>query len=74
MADRSFTATEMIGWLEQPSLVPLLEQIASDDKEAFRDDVVAMMLNRTKNADGNFFETFRRINLLALMRSTPSGR
>jgi trans-aconitate 2-methyltransferase len=74
VADRSFTATEMIGWLEQPSLVPLLEQIASDDKEAFRDDVVAMMLNRTKNADGHFFETFRRINLLALMRSTPSGR
>lgn len=74
VADRSFTATEMIGWLEQPSLVPLLEQIASDDKDAFRDDAVAMMLKRTKKADGHFFETFRRINLLAMKKVTsPAG-
>ncbi|MGD0817479.1 MAG: methyltransferase domain-containing protein [Methanomassiliicoccales archaeon] len=65
IADRSFSATELIGWIEQPTLVPLLEQIASDDKQAFRDDVVALMLQRTKRDDGNYFETFRRINLLA---------
>lgn len=63
--ERSFSETEMIGWIEQPSLVPLLEQIASDDKEAFRDDAVAMMLSRTKKEDGTFLERFRRINLLA---------
>ena len=65
VADRSFSAREMIGWIEQSSLVPLLEQIASDDKEAFRDDVVTMMLKRTKKEDGTYLETFRRINLLA---------
>jgi trans-aconitate 2-methyltransferase len=65
VADRSFSATEMIGWIEQPSLVPLLEQVASDDKEGFRDDVVAMMLDRTRRQDGTFLETFRRINLQA---------
>ncbi len=65
IADRSFSATEMIGWIEQPSIVPLMEQIASDDKQAFRDDVVSMMLQRTKKNDGAYLETFRRINLLA---------
>ena len=65
VADRSFSATELIGWIEQPSLVPLLEQIPSDTKQAFRDDVVAKMLQRTKQDDRTYFETFRRINLLA---------
>ena len=65
IADRSFTATGLIGWIEQPSIVPLLEQVASDDKQAFRDDVVAKMLERTKMGDGEYLETFRRINLLA---------
>jgi trans-aconitate 2-methyltransferase len=65
VADRTFSAAEMTGWIEQPSIVPLLEQIASDDKQAFRDDVVAMMLQRTRNDEGTYFETFRRINLLA---------
>jgi trans-aconitate 2-methyltransferase len=64
-ADRSFTEEEMIGWIEQPSLVPLLEQIASDDRAAFRDDAVSMMLERTRKEDGIFLETFRRIDLLA---------
>ncbi len=65
IADRTFSATEIIGWIEQPSIVPLMEQIASDDKLAFRDDVVSMMLQRTKQGDGSYLETFRRINLLA---------
>ena len=65
IADRSFTAEGLIGWIEQPSIVPLLEQVASDDKQSFRDDVVARMLERTKMGNGNYLETFRRINLLA---------
>jgi trans-aconitate 2-methyltransferase len=67
-ADRSFSEEEMIGWIEQPSLVPMLEQIASDDKKAFRDDAVAMMLERTRRKGGTYLETFRRINLLAQKR------
>jgi trans-aconitate methyltransferase len=65
VADRSFSAQAMADWIEQPSIVPLLEQIASDDKETFRDDCIAMMLDRTGQKDGTYFETFRRINLLA---------
>jgi trans-aconitate methyltransferase len=65
VADRKFSASELIGWIEQPSLVPLLEQISADTKRSFRDDAVALMLLRTKQADGNYLETFRRINLLA---------
>jgi trans-aconitate 2-methyltransferase len=68
VADRTFTEAGLIGWIEQPSIVPLLEQVASDDKVSFRDDVVAKMLDRTKTAEGNYFETFRRINLLARKR------
>jgi trans-aconitate 2-methyltransferase len=63
--DRNFSAPELIAWIEQPSLVPLLEQIPSDTKRSFRDDAVAMMLRRTEQADGSYLETFRRINLLA---------
>jgi trans-aconitate 2-methyltransferase len=66
--DRRFSAEELIGWIEQPSLVPLLEQLPSDTKESFRDDAVGMMLERTVQPDGDFVETFRRINLLARKR------
>ncbi|HEY3421397.1 MAG TPA: methyltransferase domain-containing protein [Methanomassiliicoccales archaeon] len=65
VVDRRFTAAEMTGWIDQPSIVPLLEQIASDDKEAFRNDTVARMLERTEKDEGTYLETFRRINLLA---------
>ena len=65
VADRTFSATELIGWIEQPSLVPLLEQLPSDTKGPFRDDAVAEMLQRTRIEDRKYLETFRRINLLA---------
>jgi trans-aconitate methyltransferase len=63
--DRRFSAAELTGWIEQPSLVPLLEQLPSDTKGSFRDEVVAEMLQRTRQDDGRYLETFRRINLLA---------
>ncbi len=62
---RKFSAPELTGWIEQPSLVPLLEQLPSDTKQSFRDDAVAMMLQRTEQPDGDYLETFCRINLLA---------
>ena len=64
-ADRNFPNAEaLVGWIDQPSLVPFLKQIGGPDKESFRDVVVERMLRQTAQDDGTFFETFRRINVL----------
>ena len=66
IADRNFPNAEaLIGWLDQPSLVPFLAHLDSKVGQEFRDTVVAEMLERTRKDDGTFFETFRRINLSA---------
>ncbi|MDY6842756.1 MAG: methyltransferase domain-containing protein [Thermodesulfobacteriota bacterium] len=65
-ADRYFPDTEtMIGWVDQPSLVPFLACIPESHKANFREYVVGEMIRETKQADGKCFETFRRINLFA---------
>ncbi len=65
-ADRFFpTAEAMVGWIDQPSLVPFLACVGQADKAGFRQEVVDRMLQRTRQADGRCFETFRRINVLA---------
>jgi trans-aconitate 2-methyltransferase len=65
-ADRYFPDEEaMIGWIDQPSLVPVLPHIAEPLRQSFRSFVVERMVRRTRQADGRCFETFRRINLLA---------
>lgn len=65
-ADRHFTKEELVGWIEQPSIVPLLEQVATKDKGAFRQRIIELMLTRTIEPSGTYFETFRRINLNAM--------
>jgi trans-aconitate 2-methyltransferase len=65
-ADRYFPDTEaMIGWVDQPSLVPFLACIPESNKTDFREYVIGEMIQETKQADGKCFETFRRINLFA---------
>lgn len=65
-ADRLFPDVEaMIAWVDQPSLVPLLAHLPDDLKTAFRDYVVARMVEETRRPDGTCFETFRRINVAA---------
>jgi trans-aconitate 2-methyltransferase len=65
-ADRFFPDSEaMIKWIEQPSLVPFLVHITDPAKDSFRDFVVSSMIDRTKQEDGRYFETFRRINVSA---------
>ncbi len=65
-ADRKFpAANELVGWIDQPSLVPFLKQIEGPDKENFRDAVVTKMLSETAQDEGTYFETFRRLNVLA---------
>ncbi len=64
-ADRYFTEEELIGWLDQPTLIPFMQQVDDADKESFRELVIKKMLERTRQPDGRFFETFRRINVYA---------
>jgi len=65
-ADTYFRSEEeLIGWIDQPSLVPFLGYVAEKDRQRFRDVVVERMINETLQDDGSYFETFRRINLLA---------
>jgi trans-aconitate 2-methyltransferase len=66
IADRYFPDQEaMIKWIDQPSIVPFLENIPGPEKRAFRDNVVERMIEETLQPDGRCFETFRRINLSA---------
>ncbi|MFH1069369.1 MAG: methyltransferase domain-containing protein [Candidatus Glassbacteria bacterium] len=65
-ADRNFPDAEaLVGWVDQPSLVPFLKYIAAERKKSFREAVVQRMLEATRQADNTFFETFRRVNLFA---------
>ena len=65
-ADKFFPDKEaMIGWLDQPSLVPFLKHINNPNKKSFRDTVVERMVEETIQSDGKYFETFRRINVFA---------
>jgi trans-aconitate 2-methyltransferase len=65
-ADRYFPdQTALIGWIDQPSIVPFLAPIQEENREKFRDEVVREMVMETQCGDGRYFETFRRINVLA---------
>jgi trans-aconitate methyltransferase len=69
VADRHFTQEELVNWIEQPSIVPLLEHLKLPEvREHFRKRVVGRMIEETGQADGSYFETFRRINVIAARR------
>ncbi|MFW5775560.1 MAG: class I SAM-dependent methyltransferase [Chitinivibrionales bacterium] len=53
----------IIGWINQPSIVPFLRHVPEDKKEGFRHYVIDRMLEETRKEDGTYFETFRRINV-----------
>jgi trans-aconitate methyltransferase len=66
-ADRHFQDAEaLVGWIDQPSIVPFLRCVEEPHKCAFRQVVVERMLRETAQSDGTFFETFRRINVYAV--------
>lgn len=57
---------EMVGWIDQPCLIPFLGCIDnSEHKNQFRDIVIQQMVKRTKQDDGRCVETGRRVNVLA---------
>jgi len=65
--DRFFSDTEaMVRWVDQPSLVPFLPRVPASGQPAFREHVVARMIQETQQSDGRCFETFRRINVFAV--------
>lgn len=65
-ADKRFPdADALTGWLDQPSLVPLLQYVDGARKREFRDEVVERMLAATCQDDGTYLEIYRRVNLLA---------
>jgi trans-aconitate 2-methyltransferase len=65
-ADKYFgSAEELTGWIDQPSIVPFLGPVADKDRQRFRDAVVEQMIEQTRQKDGTYFETFRRINVFA---------
>jgi trans-aconitate 2-methyltransferase len=65
-ADRFFPNEEiMTKWIDQPSIVPFLRNLPKEKKQGFRNAVVYKMIDRTKQKDGSYFETFRRINVSA---------
>ncbi len=71
-ADRNFPNAEaMVKWIDQPSIVPFLKCITSEeDAKAFRDTVVKKMVLETTQEDGTCFETFRRVNVMARKETT----
>lgn len=65
-ADRYFKdVDEMVGRIDQPSLVPFMAYLPDELKDDFRDDSIKMMVDRTLQPDGTCFETFRRIKVTA---------
>jgi trans-aconitate 2-methyltransferase len=65
-ADRYFPDAESITkWIDQPSLVPFKVILQPPGRGIFRDLVVQKILESTRQADGRFFESFRRINVSA---------
>ena len=65
--DRYFCdCDEMIGWVDQAAIVPFMQHLPGTQKEKFRNSVVDMMIEKTKQPDGTYFETFRRIIVTAI--------
>jgi trans-aconitate methyltransferase len=65
-ADQYFASAEaMIGWIDQPSIVPFLQHLDEQTGPRFRDRLVESMLKQTRQADGRYCQTFRRINVFA---------
>ncbi len=64
--DRYFQDAEaLISMVEEAGLVPFNAVLPEDLKQFFRDMVIDRLVAETKQPDGRYFETFRRINICA---------
>jgi len=59
-------AEAIVGWIDNPCLIPFLQPLPSELRRPFRDDIVADMLDRTRQPDGTYLEPFRRMNISAV--------
>ena len=74
-ADRNFPNEEsLIKWIDQPSIVPFLNVVDKKYKAKFRELVISKMIEKTKQDNGTYFETFRRVNLLAYKKTMSQRR
>jgi trans-aconitate methyltransferase len=65
-ADRLFPDTDtLVRWIDQPCLVPFLPWVPAAERERFRAAVIERMMSATRQADGQCFETFRRVQVFA---------
>jgi len=65
--EQRFPEAEAItGWIDNPCLIPFLQALPSELRRPFRDDIVADMLDRTRQPDGTYLEPFRRMNVWAV--------
>ncbi len=65
-ADRYFPNVEaMLGWLDQPSIVPFKQHLDEPVAARFHEKAAARMIETSRQDDGTCFETFRRINVFA---------
>ncbi len=64
--DRYFpSASDIIRWIDQPCLVPFLNQVPQQLKAVFRHRVIEEIFKKTQMPDGTYFETFCRIRIYA---------
>ncbi len=64
--DQRFPTPEaLVGWIDNPCLIPFVQALPDDLRKPFRDAVVAAMLARTRQPDGAHVERFRRIDVWA---------
>lgn len=65
-ADRTLESEEaLIGWLDQPCLIPFLRHLSPALRGSFRDLVISRVRVAMTQPDGSLFETFRRVNVRA---------
>lgn len=55
----------LVGWIDQPGIIPFVAVLPKDIKELFRNFVIESMKDKTKQADGTYLEIFERINVYA---------
>ena len=59
-------AQPLIGWIDHPCLVPFISVLKNlDQQRRFRQRVVQQMIDRTRQPNGSYLETFQRINVKA---------
>jgi trans-aconitate methyltransferase len=59
------SADAIVGWIDNPCLIPFVQALPAELRKPFRDGVVEAMLARTHCPDGTHLEPFRRINVWA---------